>query len=149
MGYKLARLQEQLARRKGQAAHLAETRHAQVQGRLQNKVLRAQIDEIEPETPVLFRADRESGETCITAVFPTIPADDEGRLMSCFAHVGQHSACCMEWYNHTRAATPNEYADLKAELEAKPYGYRLRVYHRMQRGLFLAARRAALAKMKG
>lgn len=101
------------------------------------------------ETPVLFRADREGGQTFITAVFPTIQADNAGHLMSCYAHVGQHSACTLDWYNTTRAAKPAEYADLKLELEGAPYGYRLRVYRRMQRGMFLAARRAALAKMKG
>jgi len=69
-------------------------------------------------------------------------------MMSCFAHIGQHSACDLGWYNQTRPATPEEYADLKRELESAPYGYKLKIYHRMQRGAFLAARRAALAKMR-
>jgi len=98
------------------------------------------------ETPVIFRADGENGQTYITAVFPTIPADNEGYKMSCYAHVGQHSACDFGWYNQTRAAKPAEYADLKRELESAPYGYRLKVYRRMQRGRFLAARRAALKR---
>jgi hypothetical protein len=88
------------------------------------------------ETPVLFRASRrkepEGREAEITAVFPCEPATYSGADMICFAHVGQHGGCSLGWYHTTRAATPAEYADLKAELEAAPYGYRLKVYKRMQ-----------------
>ena len=70
-----------------------------------------------PVTRVLFRADK-SGDFkgVVTAVFPD---DDEGDgTVSCYAHVGQHSACSRGWYRTTRPATPEEYADLKAELES-------------------------------
>lgn len=92
-------------------------------------------------TPVVFRKERD-GE--ITAVFPCDPADTNGNLMSCFAHVGQHSACGFEWYYTTKPALPEEYADLKQELESAPYGYRLRVYRRITselRDRFLAEAR--------
>lgn len=89
--------------------------------------------ESEPIVPVLFRVD--SGG--VTAVFPTEPGDYSGN-MTCYAHVGQHSGCSFGWYLTTRAATPAEYADLKAELES--IGYRLKVYRRLTRG-----HRAALA----
>lgn len=102
-----------------------------------------EIDDTE-ETPVLFRADHEAGQTCITAVFPCSPADNCGMSMVCYAHVGQHSGCSLAWYNTTRAATPEEYADLQRELEGAPFRYRLKIYKRMQRGAFLAARRAVL-----
>jgi hypothetical protein len=63
--------------------------------------------------------------------------------MSCFAHVGQHSGCSLDWYHTTRAAKPEEYASLQRELEAAPYGYRLKVYSRFQRWMH-DARRAEL-----
>lgn len=97
----------------------------------------------EPETPVIFRAER-SGKFKgdVTAVFPCDPADAHGHSMSCFAHIGQHSGCSFEWYYTTRAATPAEYAGLKRELESAPYGYRLKVYSRMQPWMREAAREA-------
>lgn len=85
----------------------------------------------EPETPVLFRMDRHGKHREVTAVFPTQPADISGAAMSCYAHIGQHGACCREWLQSTRPAKPDEYADLKAELEAVPYEYRLKVYRRI------------------
>ncbi len=87
----------------------------------------------EPITPVLFRADRSKDFRCgVTAVFPCEPADYSGNSMSCYVIVGQHGGCDYGWYNRTHAATPAEYAEIKAELEAQPYGYRFKVYSRMQ-----------------
>jgi hypothetical protein len=85
------------------------------------------------ETPVVFRAER-SGKFKgdVTAVFPCDPADSNGYEMTCYAHIGQHSGCSLGWYHTTRAAKPEEYADLKKELESAPYGYRLKVYSRIQ-----------------
>lgn len=79
-------------------------------------------------TPVIFRADREAGETHITAVFPTIPGSPG--FMSCYAHVGQHGSCSHDWYRQTRPARAAEYADLKAELESIGYDD-LKVYRRI------------------
>lgn len=82
------------------------------------------------DTPVIFRADRKDGS--ITAVFPTIAGSvGDPSSMSCFAHVGQHSACCLEWYRGTRPAKPTEYAELKRELESAPYGYLLKICRRI------------------
>jgi hypothetical protein len=61
-------------------------------------------------TPVLFRVSRapkRNGDD-VTAVFPCEPADNTGTLMSCYAHVGQHSGCDFGWYNTTRPAKPAE-----------------------------------------
>jgi hypothetical protein len=80
------------------------------------------------ETPVLFR--KRVNE--VTAVFPCEPATYWGTDMTCYAHIGQHGACSVGWYVTTRAAKPHEYADLKRELDSAPYGYRLKVYQRMQ-----------------
>lgn len=83
------------------------------------------------EIPVLFRRERrKDGE--VTAVFPTLPHDIDGRLMMCYAHVGQHGGCAHRFAWDGRPATPEEYAPLKAELEGRPYGYRLKVYKRTQ-----------------
>jgi len=108
------------------------------------------------ETPVVFRVARSEGPgdsmaARITAVFPTIAADHDGRTMSCYAHLGQHGGCTWEWYHTTRAAKPEEYADLKRELESAPYGYRLKVYRRIQpahRDTFRAELRRINANMR-
>lgn len=87
----------------------------------------------EHETPVLFRVHRAPMKhgSDVTAVFPCEPADYAGRTMSCYAHIGQHSGCDFGWYHQTRPAKPEEYADLKRELESAPYGYRLKVYQKI------------------
>jgi hypothetical protein len=81
---------------------------------------------------VIFRAER-SGQFKgdVTAVFPTLPADQHGHMMTCYAHIGQHSGCDHGWYNKTRPAKPDEYADLKRELESVPYEYKLKVCKRI------------------
>ena len=91
--------------------------------------------------PVLFRADR-SKEFQVTAIFPTEPASRLNDHMTCYAHVGQHGACSLDWYLDTRPAKPEEFADLKAELER--IGYKLQVCQRItvkHRDVFHAALR--------
>lgn len=69
------------------------------------------------KTIVLFRAEKHGNfKGDVTAVFPCIPGSSE-HDMSCYVHIGQHSSCTMEWYYTTRPARPEEYADLKTELE--------------------------------
>lgn len=66
--------------------------------------------------PVIFRAEKRGdhkGE--ITAVFPTLAADMQGNF-TVYAHIGQHGAGTLPWYWQTRAAKPDEYAPLLAEL---------------------------------
>lgn len=77
-------------------------------------------------TPVVFRSQAAE----ITAVLPCEPADYNGRYMTCYAHVGQHGSAAWEWYHATRAARPEEYADLLKELES--LGYNVKVYKRIQ-----------------
>jgi hypothetical protein len=89
------------------------------------------------ETPVLFRKMRgkQYENDGVTAVFPCEPHDllqGSCYTMSCYMHVGQHGGCSYRWYRATVAAKPEEYASLKAELEGAPFGYRLKVYQRMQ-----------------
>ncbi len=66
--------------------------------------------------PVIFRADGAE----VVAVFPTIAADVCGVNVQCFAHVGQHAGCSPDWYRTTRPATPEQAAELKAELRRRP-----------------------------
>jgi hypothetical protein len=84
-------------------------------------------------TPVVFRAER-SGDFKgdVTAVFPCEPCDLNGYDCTSYAHVGQHGGCSMQWYYGTRAAKPAEYAALQKELESAPYGYRFKIYARIQ-----------------
>lgn len=61
--------------------------------------------------PVIFRVHR--GE--LAAYFPTERFDKRGNI-TCYAHVGQHGAACPSFLQKGRAAKPEEYADLLAEL---------------------------------
>lgn len=82
-------------------------------------------------TPVLFRVDK-SGEFkgYVTAVFPR-EVNRNGTFL-CYSHTEQHGICTRGWVlSKTRPATPDEYADLKRELES--IGYTLKVYARMPR----------------
>jgi hypothetical protein len=67
--------------------------------------------------PVIFRADR-SGDFKghVTAVFPTLPGTSNPWTFTCYAHIGQHGSADKGWYVTTRAATPEESADLLREL---------------------------------
>jgi len=87
--------------------------------------------------PVIFRAERSGTfKGDVTAVFPTIPGCDTYDA-TCYAHIGQHSACSRDWYRQTRAAKPSEYADLLAELrgiyESDPADPKLAVAQRWAR----------------
>mgnify|MGYP001603285898 CR=1 FL=1 len=85
----------------------------------------------EHETPVIFRIERRKGGE-VTAVFPCEPADLDGRTMTCYAHIGQQGACSHQFASSGRRAKPEEYESLRQELESAPYGYRLKVYKRVQ-----------------
>jgi hypothetical protein len=87
--------------------------------------------------PIIFRADRSGdfkGE--VTAVFPTLPSDYHGRLMTCYAHIGQHGSCSLDWYHGTLPAKPAEYEALLRELrgiyETGDDAVTLRVYSAIQ-----------------
>jgi hypothetical protein len=77
---------------------------------------------------VVFRVDKSLGHD-VYALFPHEVENSKGHVLS-YQHVGQHSeadytACIAS----SRPATEQEYAALKAELEA--IGYKLRVVKRM------------------
>lgn len=85
---------------------------------------------MEPVTEVIFRKER-SGyfKGAITAVFPYLLDNYVEGTMMCYAHVGQHSGCSLDWYFHTVPAKPEEYKELYEELTQ--IGYNLKVIKRI------------------
>lgn len=59
------------------------------------------------------------------AFFPDDYAAPFGTYRTAYSHIGQHSACALEYAAQSRPASPAEYADLKSELES--IGYNLEV----------------------
>lgn len=65
----------------------------------------------------------------VFAYFPEENHDVQGRYKTGYAHTGQHSAIDPKYAEESRLATPEEYQDLKTELEGQ--GYELEVYNEM------------------
>ena len=85
---------------------------------------------VDDPTIVVFRRWRAFGQTVI-ALFPE---DVDKGFCSSFEHIGQHGAADYSGVvRKTTLATPEEYADLKRELESEPYNYVLRVVKRRSR----------------
>lgn len=81
-------------------------------------------------TKVVFRVWKKQGT--VLALFPEQPDDVLGKYCSSYEHIGQHGgADYVHCIQATRPATPEEYADLKAELES--IGYNLKIVKRYQR----------------
>ncbi|TLX15972.1 hypothetical protein [Rhizobium sp. MHM7A] len=76
-------------------------------------------DMTETDTVVLFRRDEE-GE--ITAVMPFEQGSPD--MMICYAHIGQHGSCHIDWVKETFPASEDEYRALKAELTSAPFDYK-------------------------
>jgi hypothetical protein len=70
--------------------------------------------------------EKDPGNPDLFAYFPEEDYDREGKLKTGYSHVGQHSAVSPEYAAESRLATPEEYADLKAELEG--IGYNVEVH---------------------
>ena len=88
------------------------------------------------EKPVLvvFRKCSEKHGGDIIALFPEIPADNQGLFCSSFAHIGQH--CAADYNGMIRAttpATPVEFESLRKELESAPYHYVLNIRNKATR----------------
>ena len=71
------------------------------------------VNETDPKNPDLF------------AYFPEENYDNAGKFKTAYSHVGQHSSASPEYAKESRPATPEEYQDLKTELES--LGYNLEV----------------------
>lgn len=77
-------------------------------------------------TLVKFRKDRD--DNSVWAAFPQLKQDKKhlgNDIITCYSHIGQHSACQVDYMNACDKATESEYADLKAELES--IGYKLKI----------------------
>ena len=77
-------------------------------------------------TNVVFRKEKDGQ---ILAVFGEI-ADNFYNLV-CYAHLGQHSACSLEYYRSTKPASAGEYQPLLNELQSIGYND-LRICKRLQ-----------------
>jgi len=71
------------------------------------------VNEKDPENPDVF------------AYFPEENFDSKGEYKTAYSHIGQHSAVHPNYAEESRPATPEEYQDLKTELES--IGYNLNV----------------------
>jgi hypothetical protein len=75
------------------------------------------LKEILKPTEVVFRAFNDRDGKQVIALFPYVPGRTLGSCES-YMHIGQHSEVDYQAViDGTRPATPEEYADLKAELE--------------------------------
>jgi hypothetical protein len=90
------------------------------------------------KTVVIFRVWTRKSLFCdVIALFPEIPASQNGHLCSSYEHIGQHGAADENLVARlTRPAKPHEYRDLQRELEGHPYNYRLIVRQRNSRKFF-------------
>jgi hypothetical protein len=88
-------------------------------------------------TEVIFRKVKSgSDKGTIEAFFPYDIADHKGNI-TCYAHVGQHSGACWDYFLfRTIPANESEYNDLKSELES--LGYNLKVVKKRNYRKYLA-----------
>ena len=77
------------------------------------------------KTKVIFRKFKEGD---IIAMFPEVVANMNKAVCESYKHVGQHGACSIFISSFTKQATPEEYNDLKCELES--IGYNLDIKKR-------------------
>ncbi|WP_206186131.1 hypothetical protein [Sphingosinicella sp. BN140058] len=64
------------------------------------------------ELPVIFRMS----EGQVSAVFPTLPFDRAGDLVTVYDQAEQHNGASFGWYKATKPATPAAYEPLLTEL---------------------------------
>lgn len=89
--------------------------------------------EPETETAVLFRRWPKSAGGDAIALFPFVAGSNAPGDCNSFQHVGQHGTADLRGVvraTEPASVTEPDIAALKRELEAAPYGYRLRVLRR-------------------
>jgi len=74
------------------------------------------------KTKVIFLINEKDGDSDLFAFFP----EEEHSMYitetkTSYSHVGQHSACHLDYAREARKATEEEYKDLKAEVEEIGY----------------------------
>jgi len=84
------------------------------------------------KTKVLFLLEPKQDDQPrdIFAYFPEIYHNkmNNSKMLTCYAHIGQHSACHQDYANECKPATPEQYKDLFNELEG--IGYNLEVLNK-------------------
>lgn len=92
------------------------------------KLEKTDVDEnVESSTAVVFLIHPDNPE--VFAYFPNENYDIRGKYKSGYAHIGQHTAIDPNYATESRLATPEEYQELKTELEGQ--GYKLEVLNGM------------------
>jgi len=87
---------------------------------------------IAEKTKVIFRQFHDGD---IIALFPEIPADNDGKYCQSYQITGQHGgASYAHIIKNTVRAVCADYKDTHKELE-KLYGYKITVYHRLTAGM--------------
>lgn len=71
------------------------------------------------KTKVIFYYEKDSKE--VFAFFPDEKYNREPGLFTCYAHIGQHSACSTEYTKECRLVNRADYLDLERELESLGY----------------------------
>ena len=68
-------------------------------------------------TRVKFLMDKTEDNTGdVFALFPDLVYNREPSIVTCYAHIGQHSACSLEYASECKEATVKQYKDLYNEL---------------------------------
>ena len=65
-------------------------------------------------TKVKFLIDNTYGD--VFALFPDQVFAKDPKIVTCYAHIGQHSACSLSYAKNCFIASPAQYADLYNEL---------------------------------
>jgi hypothetical protein len=77
------------------------------------------------KTDVIFLLEKDEHQTgpkgSVFAYFPNEPDFDCYGNKPSYAHIGQHSACSINYAEECKLATPDQYRALKAELESIGY----------------------------
>lgn len=81
----------------------------------------------------------------VIALFPMEPVTYNPAYCESFEHIGQHGAADPHGIVlRTTAASPDEYAAVKRELESAPYGYQLEVRKRIPANAYESRKRKIL-----
>ena len=87
------------------------------------------------KTDVMFRVERDG---TILAVFPHKVQTKDG-FVSCYDSVSGHNVMDYKYRKHTKKGKPEQYADLKQELES--IGYDLNIVQKQSRSKYLQSYR--------
>lgn len=86
-----------------------------------DKIIKEAIETDTEKTKVKFLLNTKENGGDVFAFFPQERYNDDPNLFSSYQHIGQHSACSLYYAKRCRQASPEQYADLKKELEQIGY----------------------------